>query len=64
MYWAIVDANRNEIIDGQQRTISICQYVNGDFSYQNRYFHNLQNYEQEQILGYKVMVYFCLGADR
>jgi hypothetical protein len=63
MYWAVVDADRHEIIDGQQRTISICQYVNGDFSYQNRYFHNLQTDEQDQILDYKVMVYFCSGTD-
>lgn len=32
MYWAVIDLDKNEIIDGQQRTISICQYVNGDFS--------------------------------
>lgn len=35
-----------EVIDGQQRTISICQYVNGDFSIDiagNRLaFHNLR----------------------
>ena len=37
-----------EIIDGQQRTISICQYVNGDFAFDFRYFHNLQPDEQEQ----------------
>ena len=42
-----------EIIDGQQRTISICQYVNGDFAFNFRYFHNLQPDEQEQILNYE-----------
>ena len=32
MYW-VVDENENyELLDGQQRTFSICQYVNGDFS--------------------------------
>ena len=30
-----------EIIDGQQRTISICQFIQGDFSYKDKYFHNL-----------------------
>jgi hypothetical protein len=30
-----------EVIDGQQRTISICQYVNGDFSINGLAFHNL-----------------------
>jgi len=28
-----------------------------------RYFHNLQKDEQEQILDYKLMVYFCSGSD-
>src|SRR5262245_55045039 len=41
MYWAETDNGGFEVIDGQQRTISICQYVAGDFAYANRYFHNL-----------------------
>ena len=52
-----------EIIDGQQRTISICQYVNGDFAFDFRYFHNLQPDEQEQILNYELQVYICSGTD-
>lgn len=63
MYWAVRDDGNFEIIDGQQRTISVCQYVNGDFAYEMRYFHNLQNDEQEQILNYKLMVYLCSGTD-
>jgi len=63
MYWAVRDDGNFEIIDGQQRTISVCQYVKGDFSYENRYFHNLQDDEQEQINNYKLMVYFCSGTD-
>jgi hypothetical protein len=63
MYWAVRDNDTYEVIDGQQRTISICQFVNGDFSYNGRYFHNLQKDEQEQILDYSLMVYFCKGTD-
>jgi len=63
MYWAVRDDGNFEIIDGQQRTISVCQYITGDFAFQNRYFHNLQNDEQEQILNYKCMIYFCSGTD-
>ncbi|MBE0663733.1 MAG: DUF262 domain-containing protein [Bacteroidales bacterium] len=63
MYWAVREDGNFEIIDGQQRTISICQFVNGDFSYMFRYFHNLQNDEKEQILNYKLMVYHCSGTD-
>jgi hypothetical protein len=63
MYWHVREDGNYEIIDGQQRTISICQYINGDFSFEERYFHNLQKDEQEQILNYKLMVYFCSGTD-
>ncbi len=31
MYWAVA-GDGFELMDGQQRTISICQYVNGDYS--------------------------------
>ena len=41
MYWAVRDDGNFEVIDGQQRTISVCQYVNGDFSFMFKYFHNL-----------------------
>ena len=63
MYWAVREDGTFEIIDGQQRTISICQYVNGDFAYNFRYFHNLQPDEQEQILNYPLQVYICSGSD-
>ena len=63
MYWAVREDGNFEVIDGQQRTISICQYVEGDFAFKNKYFHNLQNDEQDRILNYKLMVYFCSGSD-
>ena len=63
MYWAVREDGTFEIIDGQQRTISICQYVNGDFAFNFRYFHNLQPDEQEQILNYELQVYICSGTD-
>ena len=63
MYWATRDDGTFEIIDGQQRTISICQYVNGDFAFNFRYFHNLQPDEQTQILDYELQIYICSGTD-
>jgi len=63
MYWSVREDGDFEIIDGQQRTISICQYIEGDFAFNGRYFHNLQKDEQEQILNYKLMVYLCSGSD-
>src|SRR5438552_3456412 len=50
MYWAVREDGGYEVIDGQQRTISLCQYVESDFAFQNRYFHNLQTDEAERIL--------------
>ena len=63
MYWSIQSDGKYEVIDGQQRTISICQYVEGDFSFNQKYFHNLQNDEKEKILNYELMIYFCKGSD-
>jgi len=63
MYWSVRENGYFEVIDGQQRTISVCQYVNGDFAHMFRYFHNLQPDEQEQILNYKLMIYLCSGTD-
>lgn len=63
MYWSVRDDGNFEIIDGQQRTISICQYVKGDFSYNSMYFHNLQDDEKNKILDYELMIYLCSGSD-
>jgi len=84
MYWAVREDDSEcsddsgatlgsvasyEIIDGQQRTISICQYVHGEFSAvcfnvpTYRAFHNLQDDEQERILNYELQVYICSGTD-
>ena len=66
MYWVRNTINNEddfEVLDGQQRTISVCQYVKGDFSLNNLLFHNLPGNKQEQILNYKLMIYFCEGTD-
>lgn len=63
MYWVKVN-DGYELMDGQQRTLSICQYLNSDFSFEQRFFHNLTKPEQEQILDYKLMVYICEGNDK
>ena len=63
MYWAVREDGTFEVIDGQQRTISICQYIDGDFAFKNRYFHNLKADEKEKILNYTLMVYVCSGTE-
>lgn len=64
MYWVKTDDENYEVLDGQQRTISIGQYVSGDFSLNDRFFHNLTDKEQEQVLDYELMIYFCEGTDK
>ena len=69
MYWSVRDDGTFEVIDGQQRTISIAEYVQEDFSVyvfssnkpDKLFFKNLPPDKQEQILNYKLMVYFCRG---
>jgi len=63
MYWVKSDTGY-ELLDGQQRTISLCQYLAGDFSIEYQYFHNLEKEEQEQILNYPLMVYICEGTNK
>jgi hypothetical protein len=63
MYWVKNENKTFEVLDGQQRTISICQYVNDEYSIDNRAWHNLKKDEQELILNYKLMIYFCEGSD-
>ena len=59
MYWVKNEDGTFEVLDGQQRTISICEYVAGNFSLNYLAFHNLTDTEREDILNYKLMVYFC-----
>lgn len=64
MYWVKSDDGNFEILDGQQRTISFCQYVSGDFSIDHKGFDNLTQTEREQILNYPLMIYICEGTDK
>lgn len=63
MYWSVRGDGNFEVIDGQQRTISLCQYVAGDFSISGLAFHNLPKDKREQILNYRLMIYLCSGTD-
>ena len=63
MYWSVRDDGTYEIIDGQQRTISIAQYVEGEFAVGGLYFDNLPDDKRKQILDYQLMIYLCSGTD-
>lgn len=51
-----------EIIDGQQRTMSICEYVQGNTQYGGKFFNNLSDEKRQAILNYTLSIYFCEGT--
>lgn len=79
MYWnvrgdghyEVVDVGRRlEILDGQQRTLSICRFRDNKFCYtpdgqeHPMFFDNLKPEEQRRFLSYELTVYVCQGTDR
>lgn len=65
MYWSKVGDDHYELMDGQQRTISICRYAaesERTFAVDYKYFFNLTDDEQEAILNYSLDIYICDGT--
>lgn len=74
MYWAINPDGTYEVIDGQQRIISICQFITNDDGFGNpiaidfngkhtQIFEGLSLQKQKDILDYKLQIYVCEGTD-
>ena len=63
IYWCKTGADSYEVLDGQQRTISFCEYVDGSFSVDDKYFYNLPKDQQKRFLDYELFVYVCDGTD-
>ena len=63
MYWVVREDDTYEVMDGQQRTLSICKYYSGEYSINwkgaLKGFANLDNKEREQFLNYELDVYLC-----
>jgi len=62
-YWATKQDGTYEVMDGQQRTLSFCNYIAGNFSINDRNFSNLTETEKNRIMNYEIMVYVCDGND-
>ena len=66
MYWAVRDGGTYEVLDGQQRTISIAQYRQGLFSIQYKgrpaFYDNLDDEIKHRILNYELTIYVCDGT--
>ena len=60
MYWAKTEKDHFELIDGQQRTISLCQYANNEFSIViddiPKNFDNLSPEKKNYFLNYQFLL--------
>lgn len=63
MYWVKNNDGTFEVLDGQQRTLSICSYADGDFSFEQKGFWNLTSDKRQEFLDYKLLVYQCEGTE-
>ena len=70
MYWSDQGDGSYELIDGQQRTLSICTFLNNDFSCKGLFgnpqplkFGTLSEDLQKKILDYELTVYICDGTE-
>ena len=64
MYWVKRSEDAEcpyEVMDGQQRTLSLCEYVAGKFSYDFKNFFNQPADIQKKILDYPLDIYVCEG---
>ncbi len=63
MYWVLNEDGTYELLDGQQRTLSICSYFAGEFfvNVDNalKAFTNLTPDQRERFLDYQLQIYIC-----
>jgi len=69
VFFGLCDDGEYEMIDGQQRTLSILHFINGDFSVElngeTTYYHNFTEEQKEEFLNYaELSVYLCEGTDK
>ncbi len=74
MYWVDKEDGTYEVLDGQQRILSICKYVAGEYAVQNAVFagtdlpQDFNNVQQnfsniaDSILDYQPDIYICKGT--
>ena len=70
IYWSDNGDGTYEMIDGQQRTLSFCEWLNNGFSIfanpnapKMPYYAHTSEVIKERVLNYKLMVYICKGTD-
>lgn len=67
MYWVVNGNNHYEVLDGQQRTLSIMQFLDHKFPIQwdgqTMYVDSLPDDLYNNLMDYNLMVYWCSGTD-
>lgn len=67
MYWVKVGDDKYEVLDGQQRTLSVMQYLKHQFPIelndQKFYWDSLPDDKYNAIMNYEFMVYICEGDE-
>lgn len=67
MYWVKVGDDRYEVLDGQQRTLSVMKYLKHQFPItvngQKFYWDSLPDDKYSAIMNYEFMVYICEGEE-
>lgn len=70
MYWSENSDGTFEMLDGQQRTISICDWLDNGYSIfananspSTPYYAHTSSEITKQVLDYKLMIYICSGTD-
>lgn len=67
MYWSKTGDDAYEVLDGQQRTISLAQYVDGQFPIKvngnDKFFINLSDDLKERVRNYELTIYVCDGTE-
>lgn len=67
MYWVKTGNEQYEVLDGQQRTLSIMQYLKHQFPItidgKKFYWDALPDDKYNAIMGYDFMIYICEGTD-
>lgn len=68
MYWVAKEDGNYEILDGQQRTLSICKYLNHDYEISvdghKYYWDSLPDEYLERLYNYELSVYICQGTNK
>ncbi|MFT8766725.1 MAG: DUF262 domain-containing protein, partial [Lentilactobacillus hilgardii] len=67
MYWVVDGSKHYEVLDGQQRTLSVMQFLDHKFPIvwngQTMYVDSLPNDLYDRVMNYKFMIYWCEGTD-